>query len=339
MQKRRGLRDTWRELAAPWSSPAVGWVVKLAVSAGLIALVCRHVDGHALDDCLSGQSAMWVAATALLGLVQIALLTLRWQQILKALGAESGLLSALAVTYMGCFFGAFLFGPTGGDVARAVLAPPRKLGRAGIVHSVLFERLASVVGLGLAAAPLVAIGSGSLARSLPLAVALAVVPLPLLAIIGAGWLARATARRAGAPFVALRDFDRSRQLLCRRWPRFAAAVAIATLGQVLVAAEAWCLAQSQHLGVSFVDFAMLMPPVMLLVALPVSAGGWGVREGAMVAALALVGVGVAPSLLLSVELGLVTTLVSLPGGAIWLYRCVARALESRTRSLDFCRAP
>jgi hypothetical protein len=95
-------------------------------------------------------------------------------------------------------------------------------------------------------------------------------------------------------------------------------------GQVLVAAEAWCLSQSQALGVPFLDFAMLMPPVMLLVALPVSAGGWGVREGAMVAALALVGVGREPALLLSIELGLLWTLVALPGGAIWLHRCLAR---------------
>jgi hypothetical protein len=138
------------------------------------------------------------------------------------------------------------------------------------------------------------------------------------------WLARLSAGHDGRLFVALREFDQSRQRLCRVWPRFAAAVAIAAAGQVLVAAEAWCLSQSLHLGVPFFDFAMLMPPVMLLVALPISAGGWGVREGAMVAVLALVGVGSEPALLLSVELGLLWTLVSLPGGAIWLHRCFAR---------------
>jgi uncharacterized membrane protein YbhN (UPF0104 family) len=302
-------------------------MLKLGLSAGLIALVCRHIDGRALIECLVRQSPAWIAATALIGLLQIALLTLRWQQILRGLGARIGLASALAVTYMGCFFGAFLLGPTGGDVARAMLAPARSCGRKGIVHSVLFERLASVVGLGLAATPLVLLATGPLARSLPLAAALAVVSLPFLAMALLAWLARVSARRTGALFVALRDLDQSRQRLCRVWPRFAAAVAIAAAGQVLVAAEAWCLARSQHLGVPFLDFAMLMPPVMLLVALPISAGGWGVREGAMVAALALVGVGSAPALLLSVELGLLWTLVALPGGAIWLHRCFARPAQ------------
>jgi uncharacterized membrane protein YbhN (UPF0104 family) len=318
-------------LAAIAGSPAIGMVLKFAISAGLIALVCRHIDGSTLAASFAGQNPLWIGGTALIGLLQIGLLTLRWQQILRALGAESGLGSALAVTYMGCFFGSFLLGPTGSDIARAVLAPPRRLGRTGIVHSVLFERLASVAGLGLAAAPFVMFEKGPLTSGPLLVIALAMVPLPVVAMVGIAWLARIFAGREGTIFVALREFDQSRRQLCRAWPRFAAAVAMATAGQVLVAGEAWCLAQAQHLDVSFLDFALLMPPVMLLVALPISAGGWGVREGAMVAALALVGVGSAPALLLSVELGLLTTLVSLPGGAIWLYRCFGRS-SRRTAS-------
>jgi glycosyltransferase 2 family protein len=313
----------WRRLADFINAKPLGWVLKLGLSAGLIAFLCRHIDGAALFESFTRQSPGWVFATAAIGVVQIALLTLRWQQILRALGARSGLGSALAVTYMGAFFGAILFGPAGSDVARAMLAPARSLGRKGIVHSVLFERLASVIGLGLAATPLVLLATGPFARSIPL-IALAVLSFPFLAMALLAWAARATARRGGALFVALREFEQSRQRLCRTWPRFVAAVAMAAAGQVLVAAEAWCLSQSQHLGVAFIDFVMLMPPVMLLVALPVSAGGWGVREGAMVAALGLVGVGREPALLLSVELGVLWTLVALPGGAIWLHRCFTR---------------
>jgi glycosyltransferase 2 family protein len=320
----RPIRPFWARLTETAAAKPAAWLLKLGLSAGLIALVCRGIDGRALVDAFASQSAFWIAATALIGLTQIGLLTLRWQQILIALGAKSGLASALAVTYMGCFFGSFLFGPAGADVARAMLAPPRSLGRTGIVHSVLFERLASVIGLGIAAAPLVLLATGSLSRALPVAAALAVVSLPFLAMLALAWLARATARGSDRLSLALRELDQSRLRLCRVWPRFAAAVVIAAAGQVLVAAEAWCLSQSLRLGVPFVDFAMLMPPVMLLVSLPISAGGWGVREGAMVAALALVGVESAPALLLSVELGLLWTLVSLPGGAIWLHRCFRR---------------
>lgn len=317
--------DTLRVIALRLAgSSHLSLFLKLGVSAGLIVLVCRNIDGAALVDSLQEQSWPWLAATALLGLLQIGLLSLRWQTILHGLGGRGGFVSALAVTFMGCFFGAFLFGPTGGDVARAVLAPTRSLGRREIAHSVLFERLASVIGLGLAAAPLVALNAGPLARTAPLAATLAVVPLAVLAMAVLAHLARRLSERGGGLFFALRGLDQSWRRLLRRWPRFALAIVIAAIGQILVAVEAWCLAQAQHLGLPLIDFAILMPPVMLVVALPISAGGWGVREGAITAALGLAGVGTAPALLLSVELGLIGTLVSLPGGAIWLRRCFAR---------------
>lgn len=302
----------------------VGLSLKLAVSGGLIVLVCRHIDSAALASALQNQSVLWLAATTMLGLVQIALLSWRWEQILRALDGAVGFSSALSVTFMGCFFGAFLFGPTGGDVARAVLAPTLSLGRREIAHSVLFERLASMIGLGLAVAPLVVLDAGPLARSLPLIGTLAVAPLAWVAMAASARLARRVEGQRGGLFFAVRGLDQSWRRLLRHWPRFAAAVVAAAIGQGLVAVEAWCLARAQHMGVPLVDFAILMPPVMLVVALPISAGGWGVREGAIVAALALAGIGTAPALLLSVELGLIGTLVSLPGGAIWLRRCLLR---------------
>jgi len=320
-------------LAAVFGGRRTAIVLKLGVSLGLIALVGHSIDRNSLAESLARQSPVWLGVTVLLGLLQIGLLSLRWQMILRALGAGSSLVSAVAVTFMGCFFGSFMFGPTGGDVARAVLAPPRSLGRTGIVHSVLFERFASTAGLGLAAVPVVAFSAATLAHGLPLIVALATVPLPFAAMAAIGWLARIFRERSGTAFRALYELDDSLRRLYRRWPRFAIAVAIATLGQLLVAVEAWSLAQSQHLGVPLVDFALLMPPVMLLVVLPISAGGWGVREGALVAALALVGVDRTSALLLSVELGLIGTLVALPGGAIWLHRCLSRESSSRSNSV------
>jgi hypothetical protein len=173
----------------------ISFVLKFGVSIGLIVLVFRQIDAKALVECLATQSTIWIAATVLVSLLQIALLTLRWQQILRALGSQSGLGSALAVTFMGCFFGAFLFGPTGSDVARAVLAPTRSLGRRSIVHSVLFERLASVIGLGLAAAPLVALDALPLSYRMPLIAALVIVVVIFVVIIGITQLAHGFLQR------------------------------------------------------------------------------------------------------------------------------------------------
>jgi uncharacterized membrane protein YbhN (UPF0104 family) len=302
----------------------VALAAKFAISAALIWLVCRNIEIGALGARFAGQSIIWIGAAAVVGLWQLVLLTLRWDQILQGLGAKIPIGTVLSVTYMGSFFNAWLLGTTGGDVARAMLAPARSLGRAGIVHSVLFDRLASLAGLGLVTAPPILLDLGPFARTLPLFAAFAVVPAAFAVMAAIAWLTPCFADHPGRLFVALRQLSESWRRLCVAWPRLAAAIAIAALGQVAIAAMAWCLARSQQLDLSLGDLLVLLPPVTLLASLPISAGGWGVREGAMVAALAAAGVASAAALLISIELGLLTALVSLPGGAIWLYRTFAR---------------
>ncbi len=63
---------------------------------------------------------------------------------------------------------------------------------------------------------------------------------------------------------------------------------------------------------------MLIPLVMVASAIPISVAGWGVREGAMVAALGLVGVGEAQAFAISLLLGLMLIVAGLPGGLLWL---------------------
>ena len=67
-------------------------------------------------------------------------------------------------------------------------------------------------------------------------------------------------------------------------------------------------------NVAVVDVLLLTPPVLLLNTLPISVGGWGVREGLMASAFALVGANPADVVSASLLFGL-TTPVS--GVVIW----------------------
>jgi uncharacterized membrane protein YbhN (UPF0104 family) len=62
---------------------------------------------------------------------------------------------------------------------------------------------------------------------------------------------------------------------------------------------------------------MIVPPVILIQLLPISLGGWGVREAVLVVALASFGVPAEAALATSVLLGLCFIVISLPGGLIW----------------------
>jgi uncharacterized membrane protein YbhN (UPF0104 family) len=92
---------------------------------------------------------------------------------------------------------------------------------------------------------------------------------------------------------------------------------LAVSAQILMAVTAYLLGQSLAIGLSLLDCLVLMQPVVLLTSLPISIGGWGVRETAMIGLLGLVGVPASAALLLSVELGLIAMVASLPGLVLW----------------------
>jgi glycosyltransferase 2 family protein len=69
---------------------------------------------------------------------------------------------------------------------------------------------------------------------------------------------------------------------------------------------------------SLLDAFILIPPVILLTAVPISISGWGVREGAMVACLGLAGVPSEKALSISLLLGAISVIIGVAGGVIWL---------------------
>ena len=69
---------------------------------------------------------------------------------------------------------------------------------------------------------------------------------------------------------------------------------------------------------SFVDCAVTLAPGLLVALVPVSLGGWGVREGAFVVLLGFYGVAPEQSLIVSVLFGIALFLASLPGLVLWL---------------------
>jgi glycosyltransferase 2 family protein len=81
---------------------------------------------------------------------------------------------------------------------------------------------------------------------------------------------------------------------------------------------AYCIARSLGIAVGPVAMIAVTSMMTLVVALPISVAGWGVREVSLVALLGLLGVDREAALALSVELGLLNTLLSLPGGVVWL---------------------
>jgi hypothetical protein len=65
-------------------------------------------------------------------------------------------------------------------------------------------------------------------------------------------------------------------------------------------------------------WGLVMPIVILVTAIPVSINGWGIREFAMIHLWALFGIAESEAFLISICLGIVAIVSSLPGLWFWL---------------------
>ena len=82
--------------------------------------------------------------------------------------------------------------------------------------------------------------------------------------------------------------------------------------------SAWSLACAIAIAPNALDFLFLIPPVMLVAMIPISVGGWGIREGAMVVAFGYAGMEQSQALAVSVLLGGSSLTIGAVGGAIWI---------------------
>jgi len=301
-----------------WKSLA-NWAIKLALTAASVAYLLHKVDLNAAYEAARDFSPWYFAAAMGLQGVQVAICAVRWQTVLRAIGARLGFLRAAELFSIGNFFGQILPGAVGGDAIRMLATRRAGLDLGASINSVMLERAATVYALVL----LTTLAEPALLGRLPNAPAIWLFPvLTLGASAGLAVLALLDRVPEGwRRFKVVRGFGQlaadTRKCFFR--PRNGAPIlSIALIGHVNLAMVVWVLALGLGAPVTLVDCLVLVPPVILVATLPISIAGWGAREVAMVTVFGLIGVPSAQATALSVLFGLATLLIALPGGALWL---------------------
>ena len=250
--------------------------------------------------------------------MQTAIGALRWQRIAGLCGGALPQGQALRFNMIAAFFNQVLPSTIGGDAARIILAARAGNGWRKATYSVLLDRfigllvLASVVtaglywSFGLISNPigrlvLLAVGLGSLAAA---AAFLALGSLPVLA----RW--RLTRRLAELAKLA-------RNILLSRTAA-PMVLLLSLMIHLMTAAVAWSAARAVAAQLSYLDALLLVLPVMLIVTIPISIAGWGVRESALVLAFSYAGLPESDGLLVSVLMGGAMFAVGIIGGLVWL---------------------
>jgi uncharacterized membrane protein YbhN (UPF0104 family) len=295
------------------------WVLKGGLSAGLIWFVFSKVDMDSAWRQAKEIDLLMLAMSFGLMFAQILLGGVRWDFVLKALDAPIRFTRALAIFYISIFFSLVLPGAVGGDAVRMWKARREGLSLAVSINSVMLERLVTVFALVL----LVAVTQPILLARVPDLPGSWVFPVLTLAGLFGTALLTQLDRLPQSMFRwrAVRGLAQlaadTRRLLYN--PRFGLpTLVVALIGHANLSFAVYVLARGLDIDVDVVDCLVLVPPVILIMTLPISIAGWGLRETAIVTAFGFVGVENHAAFVLSVIFGLVTMASALPGGVVWL---------------------
>jgi glycosyltransferase 2 family protein len=296
--------------------------LKFLLSGGLIWMLVDGIDlGAARDRILDADPKMlWLAI--FVAMIQVGISVVRWLAVLAAIGAVLSFMDGLRLHFIGFFFNQALPSSVGGDAVRIYSVYKKGMKLSSAINGVMLERVATVLGLVLIlviATPFFIdrVGPTETAWIVPMVVVLGIGGIAGLAVLML--LDQLPSRLS--PWRAIRGLamlaaDTRRVFLA---PIHAAKVlgwSLAT--HVNVAIMVYLMGLSIKLDITWFDCMVLMPPVLLVMTLPISIAGWGVREGAMITAFGLIGVPAEGALVLSIMYGLIGLLLALPGGVIWL---------------------
>ncbi len=295
-------------------------LIKIFITAALLYWAIAKLDFHTLKNF---KYSLNVEAL-LLGLFFVAAQFFtgvwRWRLILPLFNVHQPFRTALQIYWIGMFFNNYL--PTGvaGDALRIQMMKQANTSLSKLFSAVFLDRL-----IGLLVLLLIIESSLFLFHKI-------LAPLPLMLVsqfltIGGtlSLIFLSHIHRLPIPWHASQLTRLTQQLsldtsILWQHPTKTLLMFTASLlgntGQVL---SIYFLAHGLNLPISFLNCWILGLPVILAMSLPISIGGWGIREGAMISFLGLIGISATAAFSLSILFGLAMFLIYLPGSIFWIF--------------------
>ncbi len=310
--------------------------VKVLVSVLLFAWAFRRVRWDAIGPVLEHAAPFWIAAAAMLLLASHLLASYQWSRLLRAAGVKLPLWKVIAYYHVGLFFNNFLPANVGGDLARTLDIARSGSSRPTALATVLLDRLIGTVALGVVAvvSTIPAIDHFHLAAAYAGVVTfLAAAVLMLRAVLEPRVLAALDRVLAaiGLSRLAPALDELSARLAAFRGKRrlLLELLCVALVVQIMRIGVHVLFARALGLHVPAAYFFLFVPLLAVIVSLPISLNGIGVREGAGILLFGLVGLDKSSAFALQFGTYLIAVGVSLLGGLVFLVRIPSRRAKAR----------
>jgi uncharacterized membrane protein YbhN (UPF0104 family) len=295
-------------------------LLRLAAGVAVLWFLWRQVGAAPFEDGLRAVTWQAILAAATLTALTTVCSAWRWRVVARALGVDIDLPAAAGAYYRSLFLNSVLPGGVLGDVHRAV-THGRRAGDVVLgLRAVAWERLWGQVIQAVVTVVVLLTLPSPVRPALPYVLAGAAG-----VAVGAALIVRRAARR-GRPRLARAARAVSADLRCgllapEVWPQLTLSSVLVVAGHtvtfVIAARVAGCTAPLGEL------IALLMV-VQTAVVIPLSIGGWGLREGAAAWAFAAAGLGAAAGVTIATLYAVLMLAAVAPGAGLLLGDVVRR---------------
>lgn len=308
---------------------------KLVIGAAFIGFILYKIDVKNITSIIYNADLSFFALSIIYLSAAVIFNALRWVFISR--GLSHGVEPRIAIIgyFEAMFFNQILPTGFGGDAIRIVRAYDSGILAGWATIGVLIDRAFGLLAVGLVLLAALVNHSSQVATAptFPLIAACAALIVGGAAgAAGLGVVLRVEALPGWTrPFVALlkafADVFRSPKGL-----GYVFATLIASSG--LTVASFMACASSLGVQVGWWDCAIILQGMVLASLIPISIGGWGLREGAAIILFGALGIGTEAAAATSILFGLVLTVVGLIGAAVWMFSGYRRVdLAARLNSI------
>jgi len=289
-------------------------IIRIAVSVGILAVVFNAVDSAETWAALRSMEYGVLVVATVCFLAQTPILAWRWRSIVQLLDGNLTFIQAVRFSLIGRLFNQIMPASIGGDAVRAWYGARSGLSATISTHSVLIERFTGLLSLlalaGIAALFLwlrVDVAFAWQAEQVALGLAAILLAAAIVAIASAKLRHLSLARHV------FELWDNTKVVM--RDGRTFALLSLSAIGSNLLAiAAAIVIGDGLGLQLEVWVYAVVVPIAILMTIVPVSIGGWGVREGTIVFVLHLFDVPTPAALALSLLFGITLLLAAVVGG-------------------------
>jgi uncharacterized protein (TIRG00374 family) len=300
------------------------FTLKAVVSFTLISIIISKIDWDSAVKHLSNANVFLILLTILIALFIRYLMALKWNILLKVSKSQISSWNLLKVIMIGGFLGMFLPSSLSTDVIRGYYLSKENKDKLHITSTIVIDRLLGVLSL-LVTGIIGIYVSNHLLDKLNLEpvlfIGIAMVVFIFIVMFNKTLLEKfnrlfqnknskiQSIIKKG--YNALSDFYNHPKAL-------SGSFLLSLSVQLLRIVRFYLIAVAINVDVPFLYFVVVVPTIMIVLMIPVSLGGIGVKEGAAISLLVLLGITHNDAIVLTLIESLTTTFVTLLGGLFYL---------------------